>query len=204
MRDGHLRPHRPRTRPEAVSTKPGQPCFRAPNGLCRARTTPPSIPAASPAIDVRHATPDDLDAVYRIAAAGNAHHARPPMFVPYVEPNTEEDVRGSLRRALGDEGQAIFLAVDKRQPVGILWVAPPKGSPLFTPDDSVLHGDTAVLAEPRRRSRQRGPRTRARLGARTRLPSRDAPLRHREPAFECVLAGPRLRTGDVPPPPPPR
>lgn len=29
--------------------------------------------------------------------------------------------------------------------MGLLWIQPPKGSPLFTPDDSCYIGDTAVL-----------------------------------------------------------
>jgi GNAT superfamily N-acetyltransferase len=94
---------------------------------------------------VRVATPDDLETVYRIGASGNAFHARPPIFTPYIEPNTEAEVRASYRKALADEGQALFLGYAEGAPAGLLWVEPPKGSPLFTPDDACYIGDTAVL-----------------------------------------------------------
>jgi GNAT superfamily N-acetyltransferase len=83
--------------------------------------------------------------VYEITASGNAFHARPPMFTPYVEPWTEAAVRTELREALADEGQAIHLASIGSKAVGVLWVQGPKGSPFFTPDDACYIGDTAVL-----------------------------------------------------------
>ena len=113
------------------------------NAAVAARTTE-RLPATSTAA-VRAATPDDLDTVYRIAASGNAFHARPPMFTPYVEPNTEAEVRAAYRKALADEGQALFLGYAEGAPAGLLWIEPPKGSPLFTPDDACYIGDTAVL-----------------------------------------------------------
>ena len=113
-----------------------------------ARTTEPL--AASPRdADVRIATLDDLDDVYRIAASGNAFHARPPMFTPYVEPETEASVRAEFRKALADESQALFLGYVDRSPAGLLWVEHAKGSQFFIPDDACYIGDTAVLPEVR-------------------------------------------------------
>ncbi len=111
----------------------------------------PTAPLESPAstLDVRIATPDDLDAVYEIAASGNAFHAQPPVFTPYMEPHTADDVRKSFRAALANEAEAIHLALADGKPVGVLWVEGPKGSPLFTPDEACYIGDTAVLPEAR-------------------------------------------------------
>lgn len=118
------------------------------NAAVAARSTEPlARPAKN--VEIQVAGPEDLDAVYTLAAAGNAYHARPPMFVPYVEPNTEEDVRAAFRTALADETQAILLGFADRKPSALLWVEGPKGSPLFTPDDSCYIGDTAVAAEAR-------------------------------------------------------
>jgi GNAT superfamily N-acetyltransferase len=108
-----------------------------------ARTTD-ALPAPASA-EVRPGTPDDLEAVYRIAASGNAFHARPPIFTAYLERDTERTVRESLRKGLSDESEAIFVGYAEREPAGILWVGPPRGSPLFTPDNACYIGDTAVL-----------------------------------------------------------
>jgi len=113
------------------------------NAAVAARTTEPV--SNSSTADVRIATPDEVDTVYRIAASGNAFHARAPMFTPYVEPNTDAEVRAAYRKALADEGQALFLGYAEGSPAGLLWVEPPKGSPLFIPDDACYIGDTAVL-----------------------------------------------------------
>ena len=113
------------------------------NAAVAVRTT--ELLTAVSSAEVRIAAPDDLDTVYRIAASGNAFHARAPIFTPYLEPNTEAEVRASYRNALADEGQALFLGYAEGAAAGLLWVEPPKGSPLFTPDDACYIGDTAVL-----------------------------------------------------------
>jgi ribosomal protein S18 acetylase RimI-like enzyme len=96
--------------------------------------------------EVRLATSEDVEHVYRLAAAGNAYHAEAPMFVPYMDPYAEQDVREDLRQGLEDTAQAFFLGFADGEPAGLLRVEQAKGSPLFVPDDACYIGDTAVLA----------------------------------------------------------
>ena len=63
-----------------------------------------------------------------------------------LEPTTEAEVRAEFRKALADEGQAIFLGYAEGGPAGLLRVEPAKGSPLSVPEHSCYIGDTAVLA----------------------------------------------------------
>ena len=113
-----------------------------------ARDTSPL--AAPPAMrDVRRATLADLDVVCAIGDAGDAYHSGPPMFNPYAGKETAEAGREDMRASLADETQAIFIGFVDGEPAGILRVEPPKGSPLFVPDNACYIGDTAVLAEAR-------------------------------------------------------
>ncbi len=108
------------------------------------RDTSP-LPVTPAPREVRRATVDDLDDVCAIGEAGDAYHAGTPMFTPWLGRDTAEAGRDGMRKSLADEKQAIFLGMVNRRPAGILRLEPPKGSPLFIPDDACYIGDTAVL-----------------------------------------------------------
>lgn len=121
--------------------------FGRANAVGARDTSPLAIPPATR--EIRRATLADLDAVCSIGDAGDAYHSGPPIFTPYAGKETAEAGREGMRASLADENQAIFLRSVHGQPAGILRIEPPKGSPLFVPDNACYIGDTAVLAEAR-------------------------------------------------------
>jgi ribosomal protein S18 acetylase RimI-like enzyme len=111
-------------------------------------TSPVEAPSGSK-VDVRQATPDDLEDVYRVACAGSAYHSQPPIFNPYLEGPAEAAVRSELRDGLANESHAMFLGFAGGRAAGLLWIHPSAGSPILIPDDACYIGDTAVIAEAR-------------------------------------------------------
>ncbi len=100
-------------------------------------------------VPVRRATLEDLDTVGRLVLEESRYHAGAPVFRPYLARDTAAQVRDAHRAALDDEGQAIFIARQGRDDVGVTWIGPGRGSPLFVPDGAAYIGDTAVLEEAR-------------------------------------------------------
>ena len=100
-------------------------------------------------MEVRRAGPEDLDAVYRLSLEEARFHARAPIFRPYVERDTRDAVREATRKGLEDEGQAVFIARTDGRDAGVIEVGTHLFSPLFTPDDAVSIGDTAVVEDAR-------------------------------------------------------
>jgi GNAT superfamily N-acetyltransferase len=94
---------------------------------------------------VRRAERGGLDAVGRLALEEPIYHAQAPIFRPYLDRDTATQVRESQRQALEDDGQAIFIAREGARDVGITWIGPGRGSPLFIPDAGAYIADTAVV-----------------------------------------------------------
>jgi GNAT superfamily N-acetyltransferase len=102
------------------------------------RPTPPDV-------EVRVATPDDLDIVDRLVDEEARFHARPPVFRPYLRDETRAAVRAELTEQLGRDDHAFLIARRGGVDVGVLSVGPPLGSPLYIPDGAVYIGATAVV-----------------------------------------------------------
>lgn len=100
-------------------------------------------------VQVRRAAPEDLDTVDRLVLEESRYHAGAPIFRPFLARDTAAQVHEAHRQALADEGQAIFIARERRADVGILCIGPGLGSPLFIPDRAAYVGATAVLPEAR-------------------------------------------------------
>jgi ribosomal protein S18 acetylase RimI-like enzyme len=107
------------------------------------------IPRARGAERVRRATLEDLDTIDRLVLEELRHHAAPPVLRPYLARDTDAQVREAHRQALADDGQALFIAREGGRDVGITWIGPGRGSPLFIPDGAAYIGDTAVVPDAR-------------------------------------------------------
>lgn len=100
-------------------------------------------------VAVRRATAGDLESVGRLVLEESRYHAQAPIFRPYLARDTAAQVRETHRQALDDDGRGIFIARDGTRDVGIIWIGPGLGSPLFIPDRGAYIGDTAVVPEAR-------------------------------------------------------
>lgn len=100
-------------------------------------------------VDVRVATPDELDVVDRLVDEETVFHAGSPMFRPYRRAATVDAVRAALAEELVSADHAFLLARRDGRDIGVLSVAPGLGSPLYVPDGAVYIAATAVLPEAR-------------------------------------------------------
>ncbi len=98
-------------------------------------------------IDVRPATPEDLDTVQRLVDEEAKFHATSPIYRPYVEAQTHDAVSESLRAALASDDNIHLIARLDGEDAGIIDVGPARGSPLYIPDGAAYVGDTAVRPE---------------------------------------------------------
>jgi GNAT superfamily N-acetyltransferase len=96
-------------------------------------------------IEVRTATPDELDLVDRLVDEESAFHARSPIFRPYRRDATADAVRAQLATELASDDHALLIARRHGRDIGVLSVAPGLGSPLYVPDGAVYIAATAVL-----------------------------------------------------------
>jgi len=101
-------------------------------------------------IEVRLAGAEDVDCVMELSSSGSSFHASSPIFMPDMHRDTDRAFKEELARALVDEKQAVLLAHEKGQSVGMLRIAPARGSAMFLPDKSANIGDTAVVEQSRR------------------------------------------------------
>lgn len=103
----------------------------------------------SDGVSIRIATPDDLDTVQRLVDEEPAFHAAPPMFQPLRQTETAAAVRAEIAGQLSADDHAFVLARRSGRDVGVLSIAPGRGSPLYVPDGAVYISSTAVLADER-------------------------------------------------------
>ncbi len=100
-------------------------------------------------VEVRVATPDELDAVERLVDEEARHHAGSPIFRPYVRDATRAAVRAELAEQLARDDHAVLVARRAGVDVGVLTVGPPVGSPLYIPDGAAYIAATAVIPDER-------------------------------------------------------
>ena len=156
-------------------------------------------------VEVRIATPDELDVVDRLVDEEAVFHAASPIFRPYVRAATAEEVRRQLAAELASADHAFLVARRAGRDVGVLSIGPGLGSPLYVPDGAAYIAATAVLPD------ERGNGVGAalvdaafRLGGRPRSPRCVPALRHGQRRLDLVLDRGRLRPGDGPSAPPAR
>ena len=100
-------------------------------------------------VEIRVATPDELDVVDRLVDVEAVFHAGSPVFRPYRRDDTVDAVRTQLARELASDDYAFLIARRNGDDVGVLSVGPGVGSPLYVPDGGVYIAATAVLPQAR-------------------------------------------------------
>jgi GNAT superfamily N-acetyltransferase len=96
-------------------------------------------------VQIRQASPDELDIVESLIDTEAVFHASSPMFRPYVRDETSEAVRDQLADALTDDRHGYLIARRDGSDVGIISIEPGLGSPLYVPDAAAYVAATAVL-----------------------------------------------------------
>ena len=155
-------------------------------------------------VEVRIATPDDLDVVDRLVDEEAVFHAGSPIFRPYLRQQTAAAVRGELTAQLASDDHAFVVARRNGVDVGVLSVGPRIGSPLYIPDAGAYIGATAVLPRERGGGSVRRSPTPPSTGAASTATAAPAPLRNGQPHVQRLLDRHRLRAGDGPPAAAPR
>ena len=110
--------------------------------------TPLERPPASD-VEVRVATPDELDVVDRLVDEEVGFHAGSPMFRPYRRDETADAVRAELATELASDDHAFLIARREGQDVGVISVGPAVGSPMYVPDGAAYIAATAVTPDAR-------------------------------------------------------
>jgi GNAT superfamily N-acetyltransferase len=100
-------------------------------------------------VEVRVATPNELDIVDRLVDEEAVFHAGSPIFRPYRRDDTAQAVRAQLAADLASDEHAFLIARREGSDVGVLSVGPGLGSPLYVPDDAAYIAATAVLPRER-------------------------------------------------------
>ncbi len=151
-------------------------------------------------VEVRVATPEELDIVDRLVDEEAVFHVGSPMFRPYRRDETADAVRAELATELASDDHAFLIARREGQDVGVISVGPAVGSPLYVPDGAAYIAATAVMPDRagigRRRSARRGG---VRLGQRPRAPRRVPAFLDGERDLDVVLDGRRLHPRHGPP-----
>jgi GNAT superfamily N-acetyltransferase len=101
-------------------------------------------------IEIRAATPDELDVVDSLVDEESVFHAGSPIFRPYVHDQTTAAVRAELASQLASDDHAFLVARRAGEDVGVVSIGPPLGSPLYVPDGAVYIASTAVVPSARR------------------------------------------------------
>ena len=101
-------------------------------------------------VDVRLATPDEIDVVQRLVDQEAVFHASSPILRPYLGPSTGDAVRAELVADLAADDHGFLVARLDGADVGVLCVEPGLGSPLYIPDGACYIAATAVLPQTRR------------------------------------------------------
>ncbi len=113
--------------------------------LVAVRDLAPLDRPVGPDVEIRIATPDDLDIVDRLVDEEAVFHARSPIFRPYRRDETVEAVRTELATHLASDDHAYLIARRDRSDVGVVSIGPGIGSPLYVPDRAAYIAATAVL-----------------------------------------------------------
>ena len=100
-------------------------------------------------VEVRIATPDELDVVDRLVDEEAVFHAGSPIFRPYLRDATVDAVRASSPATWRVTTPRLLLARRRGRDVGVLSVGPGLGSPLYVPDVAAYVAATAVLPDDR-------------------------------------------------------
>jgi GNAT superfamily N-acetyltransferase len=101
-------------------------------------------------VEVRTATPQELDLVDSLVDEEAVFHAGSPIFRPYRRRETTEAVRAELAAELATDDHAFLIARHHGRDIGILSIGPGVGSPLYVPDRAAYIAATAVVADARR------------------------------------------------------
>ncbi len=117
--------------------------------LAARHTGPVAGPAAGAELDIRRATPDDIEVVTRFAIGLARYQAGPPMYFPYL-PETEAEQRASHAELLRDPVSGCWLASCHGRPVGMQIFAPlPPTADMLAPAASVNLDEAYVEGERR-------------------------------------------------------
>jgi GNAT superfamily N-acetyltransferase len=100
-------------------------------------------------VQVRAATPDELDIVEQLVDEEAVFHAGSPIFRPYQRDDTAQAVRAQLATALATDAHAFLIARRDGRDVGVVSIEPGLGSPLYVPDRAAYIAATAVLPNER-------------------------------------------------------
>jgi GNAT superfamily N-acetyltransferase len=100
-------------------------------------------------VEVRVATPDELDFVDALVDEEPRFHAASPIFLPYRREATAEAVRAEVASDLASDDHAFLIARRAGRDVGVISIAPGRGSPLYVPDRAAYIAATAVLPDER-------------------------------------------------------
>jgi GNAT superfamily N-acetyltransferase len=100
-------------------------------------------------VEIRAATPAELDVVDRLVDEEAVFHAGSPVFRPYRRDETADAVRAELAAQLASDDHAFLIARRDGVDVGVLSVGPGIGSPLYVPEAAVYIAATAVHPEAR-------------------------------------------------------
>jgi GNAT superfamily N-acetyltransferase len=96
-------------------------------------------------VEIRAATPGELDLVDGLVDEEAVFHAGSPIFRPYRREATAHAVRAQLATDLAADGHAFLIARRGGSDVGVLSVGPGLGSPLYVPDGACYIAATAVV-----------------------------------------------------------
>ena len=105
--------------------------------------------AIPPDVEIRKASPDELDIVDRLVDEEAVFHAGSPIFRPYRRSATVDAVRAEIATRLASDDDAFLIARRGRKDIGVISVQPGFGSPLCVPDGAAYIAATAVLPEAR-------------------------------------------------------
>ena len=103
------------------------------------------IQRSEDAVEVRVATPHDLDTVDVLVDEESVFHAASPIFRPYRRAETNDAVRAQLAIDLASDDHAVLVARRDGDDVGVLCIGPGQGSPLYVPEGAAYIATTAVL-----------------------------------------------------------
>ena len=100
-------------------------------------------------VQIRVATPDELDIVDRLVDHEAVFHAGSPVFRPYRRHETAAAVRAELASQLASDDHDFLIANRHGRDVGVVSIGPGLGSPLYVPDGGAYIAATAVVPDER-------------------------------------------------------
>ena len=98
-------------------------------------------------VEIRVATPDELDIVDRLVDEEAVFHSGSPVFRPYRRHETADAVRAQLGSQLASDDHDFLIAKRDGRDVGVASIGPGLGSPLYVPDGAAYIAATAVVPD---------------------------------------------------------